>query len=186
MNGQSLAWLLAVALAGSALGGVAQAEARVVSIGTGGQTGVYYLAGQALCRFLNRGAAGHGIRCGAPASGGVANVNGLRGGEFDFAIMQAGHRYKALHGLAPFEAAGALGEIRALFTLPSEVFTLLARRDARIADLDDLKGKRVNIGKPGSGQRDALEEIMRGKGWDSAVFALAAESKAAEQASRAG
>ena len=187
MNRQSLAWLLAAALAGSVPGGVAQAETRVVSIGTGGQTGVYYVAGQALCRFLNRGADDHGIRCKAPASGGgVANVNGLRGGEFDFAIMQSGHQYKALHGLAPFEAAGAMGEIRSLFSLHSEVFTLLARRDARIASLDDLKGKRVNIGNPGSGQRDTLEEIMRVKGWDSSVFALAAELKAAEQAAALG
>jgi TRAP transporter TAXI family solute receptor len=69
------------------------------------------------------------------------------------------------------------------FSLQSEVFTVLARRDARISRFDDLKGKRVNVGNPGSGQRDTLDEIMRVKGWDQSVFALSAELKAAEQAS---
>ena len=187
MKGQSLAWVLSAALAGITLGGAAQAEEQFVTIGTGGQTGVYYVAGQSICRFVNRGADDHGIKCNAPASGGgVANVNGLRSGEFNFGIMQSDHQYKALNGLAPFEAEGAMADIRAVFSLQSEVFTLLARRDAKIAGLDDLKGKRVNVGNPGSGQRDTLEEIMRVKGWDKSVFALSAELKPAEQASALG
>jgi TRAP transporter TAXI family solute receptor len=100
--------------------------------------------------------------------------------------MQSDHQFKALNGLAPFEAEGAMDDIRALFSLQSEVFTLLARRDAKIASLDDLKGKRVNVGNPGSGQRDTLDEIMRVKGWDKSVFALSAELKPAEQASALG
>lgn len=187
MKGQSLAWVLSAALAGITLSGAAQAEEQFVTIGTGGQTGVYYVAGQSICRFVNRGASDHGIKCNAPASGGgVANVNGLRSGEFNFGIMQSDHQYKALNGLAPFEAEGAMADIRAVFSLQSEVFTLLARRDAKIAGLDDLKGKRVNVGNPGSGQRDTLEEIMRVKGWDKSVFALSAELKPAEQASALG
>lgn len=187
MKGQSLAWVLSAALAGITLGSAAQAEEQFITIGTGGQTGVYYVAGQSICRFVNRGAKDHSIKCNAPASGGgVANVNGLRSGEFNFGIMQSDHQYKALNGLAPFEAEGAMADIRAVFSLQSEVFTLLARRDAKIAGLDDLKGKRVNVGNPGSGQRDTLEEIMRVKGWDKSVFALSAELKPAEQASALG
>lgn len=187
MKGKSLAWVLSAALAGITLSGVAQAEEKFVTIGTGGQTGVYYVAGQSICRFVNRGASEHGIKCNAPASGGgVANVNGLRSGEFNFGIMQSDHQFKALNGLAPFEAEGAMADIRALFSLQSEVFTILARSDAKIASFDDLKGKRVNVGNPGSGQRDTLEEIMRVKGWDKSVFALSAELKPAEQASALG
>lgn len=187
MKGKSLAWVLSAALAGITLSGAVQAEEKFVTIGTGGQTGVYYVAGQSICRFVNRGASEHGIKCNAPASGGgVANVNGLRSGEFNFGIMQSDHQFKALNGVAPFEAEGAMDDIRALFSLQSEVFTLLARRDAKIASLDDLKGKRVNVGNPGSGQRDTLDEIMRVKGWDKSVFALSAELKPAEQASALG
>lgn len=182
---KTLTWIFATALAGAGLSGTAQAQERFITIGTGGQTGVYYVAGQSICRFVNRNA--ENIRCNAPASGGgVANVNGLRSGEFNFGIMQSDHQYKAMEGLAPFERQGEMEELRAVFSLQSEVFTVLARRDARINSLDDLKGRRVNIGNPGSGQRDTFEEIMRVKGWDKSAFALAAELKPAEQASALG
>ena len=186
MKGQSLAWALTATLA-AALGATAPAQAqdRYVTIGTGGQTGVYYMAGQSICRFVNRNA--DNLKCNAPASGGgVANVNGLRSGEFNFGVMQSDHQYKAMKGLAPFQSQGEMGDLRAVFSLQSEVFTVLARRDANIKSLDDLKGKRVNIGNPGSGQRDTLEESMQVKGWDKSVFALAAELKPAEQAAALG
>jgi len=187
MKGKTLAWALSATLAGLSFGTSAQAQDRFVTIGTGGQTGVYYVAGQSICRFLNRGASEHGIRCNAPASGGgVANVNGIRSGEFNFGIMQSDHQYKAMKGEAPFQASGPMDDIRAVFSLQSEVFTVLARRSANIASFDDLKGKRVNIGNPGSGQRDTLDEIMRVKGWDKSAFALAAELKPAEQAAALG
>jgi TRAP transporter TAXI family solute receptor len=66
------------------------------------------------------------------------------------------------------------------------VFTILARKDAKVASFDDLKGKRVNIGNPGSGQRDTFEEIMTVKGWDKSAFSLVSELKPAEQASALG
>lgn len=155
------------------------ADEQFVTIGTGGQTGVYYVAGQNICRLVNRTT---DIKCNAPASGGgVANVNGIRSGEFTMGVMQSDHQYKAMQGLAPFDSK--MDDIRALFSLQSEVFTILARRDAGIKSFDDLKGKRVNIGNPGSGQRDTLDEIMAKKGWDRSVFSLAAELKPAEQAS---
>lgn len=182
MKAKSLAWILSASLAGATLGGLAQAQERFVTIGTGGQTGVYYVAGQSICRFVNRNA--ENLKCNAPASGGgVANVNGLRSGEFNFGVMQSDHQYKAMKGLEPFKDAGAMGDLRAVMSLQDEVFTILARADASIAGFDDLKGKRVNIGNPGSGQRDTMEEIMRVKGWDKSAFALAAELKPAEQAS---
>ena len=120
MKGQSLAWALTATLA-TALGGTASAQAqdRYVTIGTGGQTGVYYVAGQSICRFVNRNA--ENLKCNAPASGGgVANVNGLRSGEFNFGVMQSDHQYKAMQGLAPFEKEGAMGDLRAVFSLQSE------------------------------------------------------------------
>ena len=183
-KGKTLVWALSMTLASITLGGMAQAEEKYITIGTGGQTGVYYVAGQSICRFINRDSKTSGVRCNAPASGGgVANVNGIRSGEFNFGVMQSDHQYKAMKGLAPFEAEGPMEDMRALFSLQSEVFTVLARRDSHIANFDDLKGKRVNIGNPGSGQRDTLEEIMEKKGWDRKSFALASELKPAEQAS---
>lgn len=181
---KTLALALSAALTGFTWAGSALADDRYVTIGTGGQTGVYYVAGQSICRFVNRDSKTHGVRCNAPSSGGgVANVNGIRSGEFNFGVMQSDHQYKAMEGLAPFAAEGKMDDMRALFSLQSEVFTVLARSDAKVTDLDSMKNKRVNIGNPGSGQRNTLEEIMEKKGWDKSVFSLAAELKPAEQAS---
>ncbi|MGB4074006.1 TAXI family TRAP transporter solute-binding subunit [Pseudomonas sp.] len=186
MNAKPIAWVLLAALVTFTQSGALHA-AQVLSIGTGGQTGIYYVAGQSICRFLNRAESTHGLTCNAlPSAGGVANVQGIRDGKFMFGFMQADHQYKAQQGVPPFDKDGPLTDLRALFSLQSEVFTVLARRDAAISSLDDLKGKRVNIGNPGSGQRETLEEIMQAKGWDSSVFAMAAELRAAEQASALG
>ncbi|HEY1029318.1 MAG TPA: TAXI family TRAP transporter solute-binding subunit [Pseudomonas sp.] len=182
MKGRAMAWLVGVMLAGAV-----EAGETFITLGTGGQTGVYFATGQSICALLNQHSSAHGIRCNATASGGgIANVHGMRNGEFDFGIMQADHLYKAREGTGPFQGEVAMSDIRALFSLQREVFTVLARRDAGIQGLDDLQGKRINIGNPGSGQRDTLEEIMAAKGWDRSTFAVASELKAAEQASALG
>lgn len=185
---KTLALTLCTAVAGIGLAltsNAAQAaNERFATIGTGGQTGVYYVVGQSICRFVNRESSTHGIRCNAPSSGGgIANLNGIRTGEFNFGVMQSDHQYKAMNGLPPFAAEGNMDQLRSVFSLQSEVFTVLARRDARVNSLEDLRGKRVNLGNPGSGQRDTLEEIMAEQGWNRSVFALATELRPAEQAS---
>ena len=172
----------------STLGGIlcssfAMAADTFISIGTGGQTGVYYIAGQSICRFVNRTTDTHQIKCNAPTSGGgVANVNGLRSLEYNFGIMQSDHQFKALNGLAPFQDHGKMTDIRAVFSLQSEVFTILAREDSGIHSFEDLKNKRVNLGNPGSGQRDTFEQILAVKNWNSDVFSLVSDLKPAEQA----
>lgn len=184
MKGLTLVSTCALVVSGFSFVGNAHAAEKYITIGTGGQTGVYYVAGQSICRFVNRGGDEHNIKCNAPASGGgVANVNGLRSGEYNFGIMQSDHQYKALEGVAPFQNSEPMTDIRAVFSLQSEVFTILARKDAEIGKLDDLKGKRVNIGNPGSGQRDTFEQVMEVKGWEPSVFSLVADLKPAEQAS---
>ena len=168
MKGKSLAWIFTAALAGTGLSTVAQAQEKFVTIGTGGQTGVYYVAGQSICRFVNRNA--ENIKCNAPASGGgVANVNGLRSGEFNFGIMQSDHQYKAMEGVAPFEKEGRW-TTSARCSPAERSLHRTGPSQRQHQGLDDLKGKRVNIGNPGSGQRDTLEEIMKVKGWDKSVF----------------
>jgi len=181
-NTKSISLVLTL-VGGLAVPNLAQASTEFISIGTGGQTGVYYVAGQSICRFINRTSDEHQIKCNAPTSGGgVANVNGIRSGEYNFGIMQSDHQYKALNGLAPFQNNGKMSDIRAVFSLQSEVFTILARKDAGIKTFADLKNKRVNIGNPGSGQRDTFEQILAAKGWSSDVFSLVSDLKAAEQA----
>lgn len=68
-----------------------------------------------------------------------------------------------------------------MFSVHPEPFTVVARADSGIKSFEDLKGKRVNIGNPGSGQRGTMEVLMDQYGWTTKDFKLASELKAAEQ-----
>lgn len=162
----------------------ASAAQRFITIGTGGVTGVYYPTGGAICRLVNRGTSSHGIRCSVESTGGsVYNLNALRHGELDMGVAQSDWQYHAYSGSSKFEKAGPDENLRSVFSVHAEPFTVLARADSGIKHFSDLKGKRVNIGNPGSGQRATMEVIMEAYGWTTDDFALASELKSAEQAS---
>ena len=155
-----------------------------VTIGTGGVTGVYYPTGGAICRLVNKDRKKHGIRCSVESTGGsVYNLNTIRAGELDMGVAQSDWQYHAYYGTSKFANVGANKKLRAVFSVHPEPFTVVARKDSGIRNFMDLKGKRVNIGNPGSGQRGTMEVLMKALGWDKSVFALASELKPAEQAS---
>ncbi|RCX33404.1 TAXI family TRAP transporter solute-binding subunit [Thioalbus denitrificans] len=159
----------------------AQAE-TFITIGTGGVTGVYYPTGGAICRLVNKGRKEHGIRCSVESTGGsVYNINTIRAGELDFGVAQSDWQYHAYHGTSKFEEQGPFKELRAVFSVHPEPFTVVARADSGITNFTDLKGKRVNVGNPGSGQRGTMEVVMEAMGWTMDDFTLASELKAAEQ-----
>lgn len=164
------------------LTGAAQAE-TFVTIGTGGQTGVYYQVGGAICRLVNRGTKDHDIKCTHTTGGSVANINGIRAGDLDMGVAQSDWQYHAYNGTAPEQFPdGKFEELRAVFSVHPEPFTVVARADSGIKTFEDLKGKRVNLGNPGSGARATFEVVMDKMGWTADDFALAAELKSAEQA----
>jgi TRAP transporter TAXI family solute receptor len=177
----------AVALAAgttmAVLGGQASAaEQQFITIGTGGVTGVYYPTGGAICRLVNKGRKDHGIRCSVESTGGsVYNINTIRAGELDMGVAQSDWQYHAYNGTSKFADAGPFEDLRAVFSVHPEPFTVVARADAGVASFDQLKGKRVNIGNPGSGQRGTMEVVMEALGWTADDFALASELKSAEQ-----
>lgn len=181
--------LIATALAaglGSAAHG-AGAQEKFITIGTGGQTGVYYVVGQSICRLVNRDSAKHGIKCTAPSTGGsIANINAIRAGDQDMGVAQSDWQHHAYHGTSQFADKGKFAELRAVFSVHGEPFTVVARKDSGIKSWDDLKGKRVNIGNPGSGQRATMDVVLAAKGWDTKAFSLASELKSSEQAAALG
>ena len=169
-----------IAAAALAAGTASAQEETFVTIGTGGVTGVYYPTGGAICRLVNRNRSEHGIRCSVESTGGsVYNVNALKQGELEFGVAQSDVQSQAYSGegqfTEPFEG------LRSVFSVHPEPFTVVARADAGIETFDDLQGKRVNIGNPGSGQRVLMERLMDAKGWTTSDFALASELQAAEQ-----
>lgn len=164
------------------LGSTALAQETFISIGTGGVTGVYYPAGGAICRLVNRDRAEHGIRCGVESTGGsIFNINAIRSGELEFGVAQSDWQYHAFNGTSQFEETGAFEGLRAVFSLHPEPFTVVARADSGITNFDDLAGKRVNIGNPGSGQRGTMDVVMEAMGWTLDTFAQATELPPAEQ-----
>ncbi|MCK8463171.1 TAXI family TRAP transporter solute-binding subunit [Aliiroseovarius sp. S1339] len=176
-----LKYSLAAAGLAAMLAPAAFAE-EFITIGTGGVTGVYYPTGGAICRLVNKGRKEHGVRCSVESTGGsVYNINTIREGELQFGVAQSDWQYHAFNGTSKFEEAGAFEGLRAVFSVHPEPFTVVARADAGITTFDDLKGKRVNIGNPGSGQRGTMEALMEAKGWSKDDFALATEMKVAEQ-----
>ncbi|MEE9357405.1 MAG: TAXI family TRAP transporter solute-binding subunit [Sedimenticolaceae bacterium] len=153
-----------------------------ITIGTGGVTGVYYPTGAAICRLVNKGRKRHGIHCSVESTGGsIYNLNTIRADELDMGIAQSDWQFHAYNGTSKFKSMGANRELRAVFSVHPEPFTVVARADAGIKTFADLKGKRVNIGNPGSGQRSTMEVVMDALGWKKSDFTLASELKAAEQ-----
>jgi uncharacterized protein len=162
--------------------GGAVAQQQFVTVGTGGVTGVYYPAGGAICRLVNQNRAEHGVRCSAESTGGsVFNVNTIRAGELDFGVVQSDVQYNAVKGVDQFADAGPFEDLRFVFSLHPEPFTVVARADSGISSFEDLKGKRVNIGNPGSGQRATMELLMDRYGWTTDDFELASELPSREQ-----
>src|SRR5437867_11587755 len=98
----------AAALLAAAFSIPASAQQKYLTIGTGGVTGVYYAAGGAICRLVNKDRAKHGLRCSVESTGGsVFNVNTIKAGELDLGVAQSDVQYNAVKGLGPFKDAGA-------------------------------------------------------------------------------
>jgi hypothetical protein len=171
----------AAALLATLAAAPAMAQQKFITIGTGGVTGVYYAAGGAICRLVNKDRAKHGIRCSVESTGGsVFNVNTIKAGELDLGFSQSDVQYNAVKGLGNFKDAGAYGDLRAVFSVHPEPFTVLARKEANVKTFADFKGKRFNVGNPGSGTRASLEELLVATGGKLTDFSLASELKADE------
>ena len=159
------------------------AQQKFISIGTGGVTGVYYPTGGAICRLVNKNRKKHGIRCSAESTGGsIYNINTVRNGELEFGVAQSDWQYHAYNGTSKFKDKGAFKKLRAVFSVHAEPVTIVSRADAGINNITDFKGKRINIGNPGSGTLGTYEVIEKAMGWKRGDLKLAAQMKSAETA----
>lgn len=158
------------------------AATKYVAIGTGSITGVYYPAGGAICRLINRGRKEHGIRCSVESTGGsVSNLNAIRNGGIDFGIVQSDWQYHAYKGTGFFADQKPFKELRSVFSLYTETFTIAVLEKSGIKKIDEIVGKRVNFGPQGSGMNATMEVLMEVKGWTKASFAAVNYLQPAEQ-----
>jgi len=157
---------------------VAVAQQKFVTIGTGGVTGIYYVAGGAICRLMNKERAKHGIRCSVESTAGsVYNVNSIKAGELDFGVTQSDVMFNAVKGLAQFKEGGAHSDLRSVFSIYPEVLMLAVRKESGIKKFEDLKGKRFNVSTPGSGTRATIDMLMAGMNMKTSDFLLTSELK---------
>lgn len=148
------------------------AATKYVSLGTGSIVGVYYPAGGAICRLVNRGKKEHGVRCSVESTGGsVANLNAIRSGEIDLAIVQSDWQYHALNGTGIFSDQKPFKELRSILSLHNETFIVAVTEKSGINNIDDIVGKRIDFGPQGSGMHSTMEILMAIKRWNKSSFA---------------
>jgi len=161
----------------------AEPKTTFITIGTGGITGVYYPTGGAIAKIVNKKKDQYGIRCTVESTGGsVFNVNAIMSGDLQFGVVQSDRQYQAINGLAEWKDKGKQEDLRACFSIHPESITLVAAVDAGITDITDLKGKKVNIGNPGSGQRQNAIDALEAVGLNYEADMMAEGIKAAESA----
>lgn len=162
----------------------AMAKTQFVTIGTGGITGVYYPTGGAIAKMVNKKKKEYGIRATVESTGGsVFNINAVMNGDLEFGIAQSDRQYQAVHGLAEWKDKGPQKDLRAVFSIHPESVTLVAAVDSGVKKIQDLKGKKVNIGNPGSGQRQNAIDALEAVGIDINKDIQAESIKASEAAS---
>jgi TRAP transporter TAXI family solute receptor len=181
---KKLSWavfVLTLSLVLCSAGMVFSASTKFYTIGTGGITGVYYPTGGAISRIVNVKKKQYNMRLTVESTGGsVYNVNAIMAGDLDFGIVQSDRQYQAISGLAEWKDKGKQNDLRAVFSIHPESVTLLAGVDTGIKSIKDLKGKHVNIGNPGSGQRQNSIDALTSVGINYKVDLTAEGLKAAE------
>ena len=124
----------------------------------------------------------HHIRCAVESTqGSVENIEMLRRGEIDIAVVQSDWQFHAYNGTDYFSKVKPFKNLRALFSLHSEPFTVIVRKDSGINKFDDIKGKKVNFGSKGSGMRATMDFIIKQIGWKDTDFAAVRELVPSEQ-----
>ena len=142
-----------------------------ILLGTGGTGSFSHFAGKTLCRLIS---AGPDLSCRTiPASDNTDNLTNLRSGSLDVALVDSRMFYDALKGKGYFRyldiAYDNLNPLAALYNIP---VVLVTRADAKMLTLDDLKGKRINMGVPLSRQYLAADSVLQAKGWTEKDFSL--------------
>jgi uncharacterized protein len=133
-----------------------------VTIGTGGVTGVYYPTGGAISRMINKKSTVYKLKASVESTGGsVYNINAVLSGDLDFGIAQSDRQFQAVKGSAEWKNKGPQNRLRSVFSIYPESVTLIASVKSGITSIKDLKGKRVNLGNPGSGQLQNARDLLR-------------------------
>jgi len=177
--------LAATLIAGFAtIGGAEESEdPGSVTIASGRVGGLYHPVGGIICKLAAESLAEQGLSCTVDISGGsIPNIKDLRKRNVDLALVQSDLQQDALAGTGPFEDEGPFENLRSMFALYVEHFTVVARDDRDIDTFEDLKGKRVYVGGTASSRRDAMDVLADAHGWTGEEVIAVSEFEAANLA----
>jgi len=148
------------------LGFAPQAMAKTdVLFGGAAIVGVYYQVALQISNLMNKHMGQKYNFVGRPTGGSVFNINAMIRETFDFGVAQSDRNFQAYNGLAEWDGK-PVKNLRSVFSMHPETVMLVTRKDTGIKKVADIKGKRVNIGNPGSGQRGNAEEVLKIYGID--------------------
>jgi TRAP transporter TAXI family solute receptor len=140
----------------------------VVTIGGGYTTGLYHQSANAIAKVVNKRSQTLGFRCKVvPTTGSAANVEAVTAGKVQFAYVQSDVQFEAWSGVGEWRKKGPQKDLRSVFALYPETLTLIAAEGSGIGGIGDLRGKRLNIGVPGSGQYEVGLQALKAVGMDS-------------------
>ncbi len=141
----------------------AETELKFVSVGT--SQSLYYDIGRTLCSVVDLTRREHGIRCSVESTpGSIYNLKHLDRWDLDFALAQSDAHYAAYAGEGDWQGR-PFRRLRSVMSLYPEVLTLMAPAVWTIGSIDDLKGKRINIGPQGSGTRATWDNLQGELKW---------------------
>ncbi len=141
------------------------ADPPITFVTLGTSESLYYDVGRALCAVVDKTRRENGIRCSPEQTpGSVYNLERLFDGDLDLALAQSDAQFAAYRGELTWDE-GPFTELRAVMSLYPELMTIVARADSGVASLADLRGKRINIGSPGSGNRATWNKLQAVLGW---------------------
>lgn len=134
-----------------------------ISIGTGGMTGTYYPIGGAICRLVNKNPA---IKCSVQSTGGsVYNVNNVLKKELTFGFVQSDIVYEKHNGSGKFKDKGD-ANLRAVVSIYPELLAFVVSKASGVNSIEDLAGKKYNVGNPGSGNEVTTLAVFDAKKFD--------------------
>ena len=149
----------------AACSGGSQERPRSLSIATGGTSGTYYPLGGGMAQIFTE----HVVNTTAEATGAsVENMQLLKNGDVDLAFVQSDIADYASKGILMFEQDGAVENIRAVASLYNETIQIVVPGNSDIRSVEDLAGKRVSIGAPGSGTEANALQILEAHGMSEA------------------
>lgn len=160
----------------------------VLLIGTGDVSGLYYPTGNILCRLAEQAQTASPIHCSIESTAGsLANLEGLRNQQLDLAIIQSDVMWRSYLGQWEIKQASTsppkkFDELRLLFPLYPEPFTVVTRSEDKLTHFKQLKDKNINVSAQSSGAYATLSTLMEILEWKPSDITLKGYTEPRQQA----